>query len=82
MDMTEAPVPLSMYMEIVDQKAALQQRVNDYEIAVPALRARINELERLLRLLMAADDTIGDSQEFSSFAADIAKEARDLLKQC
>jgi hypothetical protein len=80
MDMTDAPVPLWTYMEIVDQKAALQQRVNDYEIAVPAVRARINELERLLRLLVDANDTIGDNQEFSSAAAEIAKEARDLLK--
>jgi hypothetical protein len=80
MDMTDAPVPLWTYMEVVDQKAALQQRVNDYEIAVPAVRARINELERLLRLLVDANDTIGDNQEFSSAAAEIAKEARDLLK--
>jgi hypothetical protein len=80
MDMTDAPVPLWTYMEIVDQKAALQQRVNDYEIAVPAVRARIKELERLLRLLVDANDTIGDNQEFSSAAAEIAKEARDLLK--
>jgi hypothetical protein len=80
MDMTEAPVPLSMYMEIVDQKATLQQRVNDYDIVLSALRARINKLERLLRLLVAANDTIGDNPEFSSLAADIAKDARDLLK--
>lgn len=57
------------------EKRKVEQLAGD----VKAIQSDYTRAVRLLRLLVAADDLTGDTDEFVDLATRIAKEARELL---